>query len=461
MKSVQAAIDASSTGDVIILDPGMYNENINIGGKDVTLRSISPRSLDSITTTILNGNALDSVITFAGTESPLCIIEGVTVTGGRALYGGGIYGNKSMATVRNCIIRDNTALAMGGAGYEFGGAILNCLVYNNIAEGYVDDTVEPIHIWGTGGAFVEFYGSIINCTIWGNQAERSGGIFSCRNTILNNIIWNNFPNNYSSSGAPNYCCIEDWTGGGTGNITGNPALSDPDNGDFTLTEFSPGIDAGGATALVTEDIVGFPRPFDSWPRPRGDGSDLDMGAFEFTETITPPPTPTPTATPTPTPPPNIPPSLLISTPANKDEVASGTYIINWVAYDPNDDAAINLYYADYATGGGETLVADGLPEQDGPGVHMWNLRNVPEGIYQVYGWISDNYHAPVKSTAPGYLIVIHLKPQEILDHLLGRRPLAALRLELADLNQDGRLDMADFIKTLLPPPPEPLDIGNQ
>ena len=43
--TIQAAIDASQDGDVIIVQPGTYAENINFNGKAITLSSMNP--LDS------------------------------------------------------------------------------------------------------------------------------------------------------------------------------------------------------------------------------------------------------------------------------------------------------------------------------------------------------------------------------------------------------------------------------
>ena len=86
---------------------------------------------------------------------------------------------------------------------------------------------------------------------------------------------------------PQYSCIQDWAGGGTGNISDYPQLVNPANGDFHLLASSPCIDTGGFVVGLTEDFEGDPRPYDAviWES-RGDGSDFDIGADEFAEGVT-------------------------------------------------------------------------------------------------------------------------------------------------------------------------------
>ena len=80
---------------------------------------------------------------------------------------------------------------------------------------------------------------------------------------------------------PSYCSIQDWSGGGTGNISLDPLLVDPANSDFHLQATSPCIDAGGIVTGLTQDFEGDLRPYDGSSEPRGDGSDFDIGADEY------------------------------------------------------------------------------------------------------------------------------------------------------------------------------------
>ena len=49
--TIQELIDAASDGDIILVEPGTYVENINFNGKNVTLRSSGGPEI-----TIIDGN---------------------------------------------------------------------------------------------------------------------------------------------------------------------------------------------------------------------------------------------------------------------------------------------------------------------------------------------------------------------------------------------------------------------
>ncbi|MBN1517340.1 hypothetical protein JXA32_12325 [Candidatus Sumerlaeota bacterium] len=114
-------------------------------------------------------------------------------------------------------------------------------------------------------------------------------------TISNNIIWGNSYGDeplFLPYVVPTYCIIENWNGGptevwGEGNLTTEPLFVDAENWDFRLLPGSPGIDMGKQVAGVTNDILGVLRPFDGdlqGAGGTGDGSDYDIGAYEFTTT---------------------------------------------------------------------------------------------------------------------------------------------------------------------------------
>jgi hypothetical protein len=186
-----------------------------------------------------------------------------------ALYGGGI--SRCDNTIQNNIISDNFALYDGGGLDTCQGTIQNNIVFANSAD-------------YCGGGFFFCNGTMANNTITSNSASFGTALFWCRGTIINCIVWDNDPDQPEqlfNCATPSYSCLQNWTGGGTRNISLDPQFVDPDNGDFHLKSNSPCIDAGGYVANLTSDFEGDPRPRIVTTEPRGDGSHFDIGADEF------------------------------------------------------------------------------------------------------------------------------------------------------------------------------------
>ena len=111
--------------------------------------------------------------------------------------------------------------------------------------------------------------------------------------IVNSIIWNNpgLQVNYIRYGQVtlNNCVTEEL--GGVGNIQADPLFKNTANGNYHLQAGSPAIDTGMNPASVTwlnfpvvDDIEDTPRPLDGdglGAGTTGDGSDFDIGAYEF------------------------------------------------------------------------------------------------------------------------------------------------------------------------------------
>jgi len=205
--------------------------------------------------TLCGGVVQDNVIAYnQGSGLTYCngLIQRNTIVGNRARNnGGGLY--SCWGTIRDNLIVGNEAPQFGGALYEC------CQIQGN--------------------------------TIVGNQAAEGGAAMNCRwnSEITNCIVWDN----RSTSGgeviqysvAPSYSCIEDWTGGGAGNLAADPRFVDADGPDedpatlddnrYALAAGSPAIDAG--TRLYWSD----------WPVRDLEGNDrlagaaFDMGCYEF------------------------------------------------------------------------------------------------------------------------------------------------------------------------------------
>ncbi|MCP4710975.1 MAG: hypothetical protein GY869_20315, partial [Planctomycetes bacterium] len=98
--TIQKGIDAADENDMVVVAPGVYQENISMGGKNIVLTSNNPKDSSMVTQTVIQGIGSASVVTFTGSETADCTLTGFTITGGHTdTYGGGIFGNGALATI--------------------------------------------------------------------------------------------------------------------------------------------------------------------------------------------------------------------------------------------------------------------------------------------------------------------------------------------------------------------------
>ena len=111
--TIQAAINASSDGGIIIVEPGIYFENIDFRGKNVIVQSIAPENTDTIASTIIDGGNNGTVVKFESGETEDAMLYGFTIINGSAGTngdGGGIrITNGSAPVIKSNVIRLNSA----------------------------------------------------------------------------------------------------------------------------------------------------------------------------------------------------------------------------------------------------------------------------------------------------------------------------------------------------------------
>lgn len=232
-ETIQEAIDASEDGDEIIVSPGVYNENINFGGKNIILRSIEPKNPSVVSNTIIDGSHNvwgGSIVTFSGTECGACVLSGFTITNGRGTYGcgGGILGNGTQATIQYNIISENWATSYSLPSSGFGGGIYDCdgiIQFNTITQNHASGNEG----FARGGGLYRCDGTIQYNIISYNSAGGlvwpgacGGGLSDCHGTIQHNIIsYNSVPRF-----APGTIPVPDWppaglfSGGGLSRCNG-------------------------------------------------------------------------------------------------------------------------------------------------------------------------------------------------------------------------------------------------
>ena len=149
--TIQAAINASSDFDTVLVSAGFYQENIDFSGKNIVLTSTYIIDQDSaiISSTIIDGGQDGSVVIFENNENDNAIIEGFTIQNGNGYfadpdgngtfytYGGGIYCKGSSPIIKDLIITNNSGDEGGGGGiflYEASPSIIGCFITGNSTD---------------------------------------------------------------------------------------------------------------------------------------------------------------------------------------------------------------------------------------------------------------------------------------------------------------------------------------
>jgi len=111
--TIQEGIDASSSGDTVLVFPGTYtganNRGLDFGGRNIVLLA----SGNSSDTSIDCGNA-DRGFYFHSGEDTTAIVEGFTIRNGLSNSGGGIYCQSATPKFSGCVIRDCESTNLGG-----------------------------------------------------------------------------------------------------------------------------------------------------------------------------------------------------------------------------------------------------------------------------------------------------------------------------------------------------------
>ncbi len=116
--SIQDAIDGHLDGSTICVEAGTYYENIDFGGRALTVLG-----LDGAEATIIDGGGVSSVVVFQSGEGGATNLDGFTLTNGERdrwddnPRGGGIHISSASPTLSNLIISDNWAYELGGGLY--------------------------------------------------------------------------------------------------------------------------------------------------------------------------------------------------------------------------------------------------------------------------------------------------------------------------------------------------------
>ena len=333
---IQNAIDAGTNGDVVLVSPGAYYENINFKGKALTVSSTNAADPGVVASTIIHASGQSSVVSFVSGEGPGSVLTGFTITGGYGTanasfgtglyFGAGIYCFGSSPTITGNLIVSNVA-PTGASGLQGYGGGIACIESSAV----ISRNLLAANVAYAGGGLVTYLGqaALASNLICSNSAADVGGgvaMLTGGQLVNNTLVANAAPsagNVYASSDGGGQCLLTDniicnatnggglyvdgqdsitratfndvWNNAGgdypggqdltglNGNISQDPQFVDGTNNDFHLQDVSPCINAGDHT------FQPLPGTLDFYGNARVWAGRVDIGASEYFDNFRPVP----------------------------------------------------------------------------------------------------------------------------------------------------------------------------
>ena len=187
--TVQAAVDAATSGDIILVAPGTYGESVSVYKGGLTIQGDGPGVVIGpgpfgFALSHTAGDLLVQDVTLDGGGTHLAVLssssghltlERAVMRNGNTLYGGGLYSTGNDVTVLDSEFHDNVAAYGGGFYYSGYGEVL--------VEGsrFLGNTAYQAYGYGAGVASMGHDLTIRRSTFCGNISTdtygRAGGVY--------------------------------------------------------------------------------------------------------------------------------------------------------------------------------------------------------------------------------------------------------------------------------------------
>lgn len=301
---IQAAIDSASPGDTVVIPDGLYAGTLSLVSGDIVITSANGRQSTSVwltdplrlgpSTSVRNitflGRSYLSATNVANLEVSGNLFSGLTNAIEAHSVSGTIYDNR---------FTGGDFVALPGFSHCAQvrlGWYSSVRVYNNIFDNNTSASSNCGAVWIEGvvdkGQTIEITNNTFVGNDWAVMVEKPYDALTTID-VANNIMQSNdravtVTTFYSGTFEPSvftnltYENSTDYIGISperlVGNLSGDPLMADPANGDFRLQAGSIAIDAATDASAPLSDFYGSSRPID------GDGDAIsasDIGAHEF------------------------------------------------------------------------------------------------------------------------------------------------------------------------------------
>lgn len=400
---IQAAIDAASSGDTIIVHKGTYTENIRIN-KPLTIKSKHGFKR----TYIKAGDTNKHVVTISASHVTL---KGFSIYGATGTRKAGIYLDKSAS---HCIITKNRIGI-----YNYYGILLSSSNNNQIYLNTFSNNTKHVasskssNKWVSPEKLTYKHKKMSYKNHLGNFFDDQTANDKDKDGI-GSLTYTTDGNNDTYPLLQNFDTYAD----GDGEVDITPIItfllliSDTSPISFTA---NPGTIHAGETSLLQWDTSNVENVESVVIEP-GIGSvalsgetfvsPIDTTTYKLTATQTGGETLFKTTTVRIA----YPPTITVTQPDGVDDEATTTFIIKWTDDDPDQNATISLYYDTDSTGNDGTLIVSGIfedPDEPGNDEYVWNTSGLQEGSYYIYVVIDDGENDPVIDYSAGPVTITH------------------------------------------------------